>query len=153
MKKWILFASVIFLAVLPAFAEHGSGSSGSNGSGSGGGSEIRLRARLTGNAIGNFVPSGQADWRQRAGRFTRFSTEVEDVNLPADSELDVFVGPSITCSGNPVGTIILGPPPIRGGDLNLDTRDGDTVPLMRVGNIVSVCFNGGAVVSGRLVRN
>jgi hypothetical protein len=150
MKKWILLVAMLSLGTLNAFADHGSGSSSSSGSGSV--SEIRLRARLAGNAIGNLIPSGQADFRQRQNRFTRFSTEVEDVNLIVDTELEVFVSASSVCSGTLVGTIILGPPPVRGGDLNLDTRDGENVPQMHINDIVSVCFNGSPVVSGKLKR-
>jgi len=151
MKKWMLIVAILMMGVLPAFAKHGSGSgSGNSGSGSGGGTEIRLRARLTGNAIGNLIPSGQADFRNRAGRFTRFSAEVEDVNLPVDSQLEVFVSASSVCSGTLLGNIILGPAPIRGGDLNLDTRDGETVPQLGAGSLVSVCFNGAPIVSGKL---
>jgi hypothetical protein len=146
MKKWILVAAILVVGALPSFAEHGSGS----GSGSGGGTEVRLRARLTGNAIGNLIPSGQADFRTRAGRFTRFSAEVEDVKLPVDSQLEVFVSGSSVCSGTLLGNIVLGPAPFRGGDLNLDTRDGDSVPQLSRGNLVSVCFNGAPIVSGKL---
>jgi hypothetical protein len=150
MKKWILVAAILVMGVVPSFAEHGSGS----GSGSsGGGTEIRLRARLTGNAIGNIITSGQADFRSRAGRFIRFSAEVEDVNLPVDSQLEVFVSSSSVCSGTLLGNIVLGPPPIRGGDLNLDTRDGEVVPQLSVGKLVSVCFNGAPIVSGKLKIN
>jgi hypothetical protein len=150
MEKVLLVITILFMGVLPAFARHGHSGSGSGSSGT----EIRLRARLTGNAIGNLVPSGHADFRERAGRFVRFSAEVEDVNLPVDSELEVFVSPSSVCSGTLLGTVELGPAPFRGADLNLDTRDGDTVPPMAVGNIVSVCFNGAPIVSGKLaLRN
>lgn len=146
MKKLILIVTILFLGSLPAFAKHG-GSGGGSGSGN---TEVRLRTRLTGNAIGNLVPSGHADFRERAGRFVRFSAEVEDVNLAIDSELDVFVSPNSVCSGTLLGSLILGPAPFREGDLNLDTRDGETVPQMTAGSIVSVCLNGSPVVSGQL---
>jgi hypothetical protein len=152
MKMWILVLAILVMGVVPSFAESGSGSGSGSGS-SGGGTEIRLRARLTGNAIGNLIPSGQADFRSRAGRFVRFSTEVENVKLPVDSQLEVFVSSSAVCSGTLLGNIVLGPPPIRGGDLNLDTRDGDTVPQLTAGKLVSVCFNGVPVVSGKLKIN
>ena len=97
--------------------------------------QLEMRTRLAGGAIGGLVPSGQADYREQFGS-RRFSTEVEDVNLPAGTILTV----SILRNGaeEKVGEIVLGPAPVRGGDLNLDTRDGQAVPVMRPGTIVLV---------------
>jgi hypothetical protein len=117
-----------------------------------GSTEVRFKTKLTGNAINGLIPSGQAVFRERAGRFARFSAEVEDVNLAEDIELDVFVDRSAVCSGTIIGTIILGPAPIRGGDLNLDTRNGQMVPKLKTGDLISVCVKGAPVVSGILKK-
>ena len=116
-------------------------------------SEIRLRARLAGPPINGLDPSGSAEFRQRQTQ-RRFSAEVEDVNLPQGTVLNVFVDPASVCTGTLLGTITVGPPPVRGGDLNLDTRNGDSIPRMNAGNIVSVCTAGGRrVLSGSLRRD
>lgn len=108
-----------------------------------GNSETRLKTRLAGPAIDGLVPSGAAEFRAR-GSAKRFTTQVEDVNLDAGTPLQVCVNSTL------LGTIILGGPPVRGGDLNLDTRDGDTVPAMTAGDSVSV-WSGSAGCSGTLI--
>lgn len=129
----VAFAAMLLMAPVSALAQ-----------------ELVLRTRLAGGAIDGLVPSGHADYRERPGE-RRFSTEVEDVNLPAGTILSV----SILRDGNEtkVGEIVLGPPPVRGGDLNLDTRDGQPVPVMRPGTVVIVREpDGTAILAGVLRR-
>src|SRR5215475_7664690 len=52
--------------------------------------ETRLRARLTGQAIQGITPEGNGDFRSEPGR-TRLQVEVERVNLPAGTTLNVFL--------------------------------------------------------------
>ena len=111
--------------------------------------ELELRTRLAGGAIEGLRPSGHADYRQRPGE-RRFSTEVEDVNLPAGTILVVFI--SRDGMESRVGRIVLGPPPVRGGDLNLDTRDGDAVPVLRAGTVVIVREQDGTAVLAGVLR-
>ena len=105
--------------------------------------EIRLETRLSGGAIGGLEPSGHAEFRMRAGD-TRFSAEVEDVNLPAGTVLRVSV------RGTEVGTITIGPAPVRGGDLNLDSRTTGPVMEMRSGDTVTVAGPNGSILAGVL---
>lgn len=127
------FGAALFMAPLTASAQ-----------------ELVLRSRLAGGAIDGLVPSGHADYRQRPGE-KRFSTEVEDVNLAPGTILSVFI---LQDGGETrVGDLVLGPPPVRGGDLNLDTRDGQPVPTMRPGTVVIVREpDGTAILSGVLRR-
>ena len=114
--------------------------------------ETRLRAELEGNAIMGLVPGGKADFRDRLPKKDRqrFSAEVEDVDLEGDT-LNVWVHATLTCDGELIGTITVGGPPDRGGDLNLDSKDGDTVPDMSEGDIISVCDDSDVLIlSGSL---
>ncbi len=104
---------------------------------------IRLETRLSGGAIGGLEPSGHAEFRMRVGE-TRFSAEVEDVNLPAGTVLRVSV------RGSEVGTITIGPAPVRGGDLNLDSRTTGPLMEMRSGDTVTVAGPAGSILAGIL---
>lgn len=111
--------------------------------------EIELRGPLAGGAIDGLRPSGHADYRERPNE-KRFSTEVEDVKLPAGTVLTVFI---IRPSGTEVRVGSLTLDQQRGGDLNLDSRDGDFVPIMRAGVVVIVReADGTAVLSGVMRR-
>ena len=111
--------------------------------------ELVLRSRLAGGAIDGLVPSGHADYRERPGE-RRFSTEVEDVNLATGTVLSVFI--LRNGSETKVGEIVLGPPPVRGGDLNLDSRDGQLVPVMRPGTVVIVRESDGTAILAGVLR-
>ena len=52
--------------------------------------EVRIEARLAGAAIGGLTPTGHAKFRSRNGDRS-FEVEVEKVNLPAGTILNVFV--------------------------------------------------------------
>jgi hypothetical protein len=94
----------------------------------------RLRANLTGTS----AASGKAQWESRADR-VRLSVEVEDVALPNGTVL------TVTACGASVGTITLA---LGEGDLNLDTRDGQSVPTCSNGSSVTVSNGAATVVSG-----
>ena len=98
----------------------------------------RLRAPLAGPAISGLVPGGTGNWETSADR-TKLSVQVEDVNLPNGTVL------SVEACGASVGTIRL---VARGGDLNLDSRNGQVVPSCAAGNSVSVKSGASTVLSG-----
>ncbi len=91
--------------------------------------DLRLRTKLTGPKIGNERPHGVAKFRER-GANRKFSAEVQDVNLPAGTVLHVFV------NSTELGTITLSA--LQRGELELRTRDGDVVPPMAKGDVISV---------------
>ncbi len=105
--------------------------------------ELRMRTALTGGAISGLTPSGRADYRAAQGR-ADFSVEVQDVNLPAGTTLDV------TVDGVNAGSITVSAAPIRGGELDLNTQDGDVVPAVKAGSVVVVSNAGAAILSGVL---
>ena len=108
------------------------------------GTEIRMRTALAGGAIAGLVPSGKADFRaiESQGR-TRLNVEVEDVNL-VGSKVDVFV------DGEKIGSITISAAPIRGGELELNSQDGQLVPAVKSGAIVVVRNGATAILSGVL---
>ncbi len=96
----------------------------------------RMTTRLVGGAIQGMTPEGSADFRTSA-LGSRLTVEVEDVNLPADTKLSV----AITHSG---GTVLIGSITLSAfgaGELELDFRDGDTVPALVKGDIITVNSN------------
>lgn len=106
--------------------------------------ELRMRTALTGGAISGLTPSGRADYRAASQGRADFSVQVEDVNLPAGATLDV------TVDGAPAGTITVSAAPARGGELDLNTQDGDVVPAVKAGSVVVVSNAGAAILSGVL---
>ena len=107
------------------------------------GSEIRMRTALTGGAIAGMTPSGHADYRAIAGQGrARLNVEVEDVNLAAGTKVDVFV------DGAQVGSITIGAAPVRGGELELNSQDGQAVPAVSSGAVVVVRNGAAAILSG-----
>lgn len=100
----------------------------------------RLRAKLTGPAIGTVVPSGQVDYRVRTGR-ARLNVEVEDVSLPVGTVLTVHL------AGAQIGTITVAAVTL-GGELELNTQDGATVPAVVKGAVVEVKNAGITILSG-----
>ena len=68
--------------------------------------------------------------------------EVEDVNLAAGTKVDVFV------DGAQVGSITIGAAPVRGGELELNSQDGQAVPAVSSGAVVVVRNGAAAILSG-----
>ena len=99
--------------------------------------ETRLEGALT--AAGGGLQSGKAKYEQRNDR-TRLSVEVEDLAL-----IGTF---TVKVNGTVVGTILV---LLGAGDLNLDTRDGDSAPTLSAGAKVEVfASNGALVLSGTI---
>jgi len=137
MTSWKLMAVIAAMVVL----------AGSVGTAWAGEPEVRLRTKLAGGAVGGLEPSGHADFRARSGR-ARLNVEVEDVNLAEGTALAVSVmvdGMKIS-----VGTITVSAAPVRGGELELNTQDGQSVPAVKSGTTVIVEGPGGAILSGVL---
>lgn len=107
---------------------------------SGGGGEVRLSASMVSAAA-----SGKVDYRERGNR-RRLNVEAEDLSNTTPTHQTVYV------SGSPVGTIALTACPVPAqqllcGELELNTQDGQQVPVITRGQIVSIGFNP-AVLAG-----
>ena len=121
-----LLATLAALAAAPAFA---------------GDDEVIINAGLSGAAIGGSTPHGKAVFRQRPGNDLKLEVEVEDVNLPAGTVLNVFVG------GGQVATLTLNT--LRAGEVELETERGQSVPAVTNGTTVAVRNQSGAnIVTG-----
>src|SRR5437764_10581921 len=117
----MLAAAVLMIgATMVARADHGNNNNNNN-------NETRLRTRLAGGAINGKTPEGNADFRSEPAKGrTRLNVEVENVNLPAGTVLDVTVqhGAASTLAGH----ITLNA--FGGGELELNSQDGATVPAV-----------------------
>ncbi|HEV2882327.1 MAG TPA: hypothetical protein VGX24_13685 [Pyrinomonadaceae bacterium] len=105
------------------------------------GGEVRVRIPLAGAAIGGMMPQGHADFRQRPdGR--RLNVEIQDVNLPAGTTFRVLV------NNVSIGQIVLNS--FFRGELELNTNDGNSVPVITNGTTVAVVNNttGATVLAG-----
>ena len=121
-----LVATLAALAAAPAFAND---------------DETIIEAGLIGAAIGGRTPHGKAVFRQRPGNDRKLEVEVEDVNLPAGTVLNVLVG------GQQVATLTLGA--LRAGEVELETERGQAVPAITGGTSVVVRNQSGAnIVTG-----
>ena len=106
--------------------------------------ETRLKTRLAGAAIQGKTPEGNAEFRSDSRGRTKFTVEVENINLPAGTMLDVAVqhmGVSQT-----VGHIKLSA--LGSGELELESQDGDTVPAVQAGDMVTVSNAGVTILAG-----
>jgi hypothetical protein len=105
-----------------------------------GGGEVRLSAKMVSGAA-----SGKADYRERGNR-RRLNVEAEDLPNTTPSPQTVFV------NGSPVGNMTLATCPVPAtqflcGELELNTQDGQQVPVIVRGQIVSIGLNP-AVLAG-----
>ena len=103
--------------------------------------ETKLETRLISTSEGEPLASGKAKFEMRPDRI-RLSVEVEDVF--ATEEVEVFV------NGASIGTVAIDA--AGGADINLDSRDGDTVPILEAGDLVEVraTSDGALILSGML---
>ena len=106
--------------------------------------ETRLRAQLTGAAIGNITPSGNADFRSDSRGRTRLNVEVEHVNLPQGTVLTVTLTHAGTTTT--VGTFTLSATGFA--ELELNSQDGQTVPAVQSGDMIAVMNGASFVLSG-----
>ena len=106
-----VIACAMFLFAAVASADSGDGSQ-----------DTRIVAALSGAGIGGVTPKGSAEFRQRADGRRSLEVEVEHVNLPAGTALNVFV------DGQAIGTITLDS--LGAGQIELETENGQTFPLI-----------------------
>ena len=138
MKKafHLMLVVTILAAGATAIARADHGDHGDNNSGT------RLKTKLAGGAIQGKTPEGSAEFRTDAKNRSEFKVEVENVNLPAGTVLDVTVGASSTLAGH----ITLNK--FGEGELELRSQDGDTVPSVAAHDTVTVSNAGSAILSG-----
>jgi hypothetical protein len=116
--------------LLPAALADGSSSDGT-----------KIEAALSGAAIGGVTPKGEAEFEQKADGSRKLEVEVEHVNLPAGTVLDVFV------DGQKVGSVTLDA--FMAGRIELETERGQTFPLVNSRTRVVVAnASGNTIVAG-----
>jgi hypothetical protein len=108
---------------------------------SAGGNDVITQTSLSGSTLGGQTPHGVAEHRLSADGNRRFKVEVEDVNLPAGTALNVLV------NGTSIGSLTINS--FRQGELELETEHGQAVPNVSAGTVVTVKTQAGAtIVSG-----
>src|SRR5215471_4725894 len=101
---------------------------------------IALEARLSGPAIAGVTPEGEAEFQLLSDGSRKLELEVEDVNLADGTMLNVLI------DGSQVGTLTLMG---HRGELELKTRDGQTVPPVVAGSQVMITDQAGhTILSG-----
>ena len=119
------FVGILAISTLPADAQSG---------------EVRLNAKMvSGNA------SGKADYRERGSR-RRLNVDAEDLPGMTPSPQAVFI------NNVQVGTITFDACPVPAqqllcGEMELNTQDGQAIPVVTRGQIISVGLNP-SVLSG-----
>ena len=142
LQAMLATALLIIGAVGIARADHGNDNNHNNNNNA---AETRLRTKLSGGAIQGKTPEGNADFRSEPAKGrTRLNVEVEHINLPAATILDVSVqhGATVTL----VGHITLNA--VGGGELELNSQDGAVVPAVQSGDMVIVSNAGTPILSG-----
>jgi len=132
MKKLVLstlVGAIIAAAAVMAFANPFAGAGSTT--------QTKLIAELTATNA-DPLASGKTKWEERFNNAElerrRTSTEVEDVSTTGDHVVRVTRGnPAVEIATMTVSVDALG-----FGDLNLDTRDGDTVVILEEGDSVEV---------------
>lgn len=100
--------------------------------------DIIVTAILSGSTLNNQAPHGVAEHRTSPDGSRHFKVEVEDVNLPAGTVLNVFV------NGASIGSMSLDS--LREAELELRTNDGQTVPNISAGTSVVVRTQSGSLI-------
>lgn len=106
--------------------------------------ETRLKTRLTGAAIDAKTPEGSAEFRSDSRGRARLNVEAEHVNLPAAIVLQVALQHGAATTA--IGTVTLNT--LGNGELELSSQDGDTVPAVQKGDIVTVSNAGTPILAG-----
>jgi hypothetical protein len=102
--------------------------------------EVRIEARLAGAAINGLTPTGHAKFRSRNGN-RNFEVEVEKVNLPAGTILNVFV------DGVKVGDLTIAS--TLENEFEVESEHGEFVPDVTTASTVVVSnVQGQTIVSG-----
>jgi hypothetical protein len=104
------------------------------------GGEVRIEARLAGAAIGGLTPTGHAKFRRRNGN-RNFEVEVERVNLPAGTTLNVLV------DGAKVGELVIST--TLENEFELESEHGQFVPdITAASTVVVTNAQGQTILSG-----
>jgi hypothetical protein len=112
---------------------------GGSGSGSGSGVLTQIEANLAGGAINGLIPRGEAEFKTFVDGNRKFEVHVTNVNLPDNTVLTVFV------DGTQAGTLrLVG----LGGEFEVETEDGQTVPPVNSRTRVVVSNAAGTIVAG-----
>src|SRR5579885_489341 len=127
-----LAAAAVVACAMFLFAAGASADSG------GGSQETRIVAALSGAGIGGVTPKGSAEFRQRADGRRSLEVEVDHVNLPAGTVLNVLI------DGTQAGTITLGP--LQSGEVEFESESGQTVPVVNSRTRVVVADQAGATI-------
>ncbi|MDX6445408.1 MAG: hypothetical protein QOH71_2482 [Blastocatellia bacterium] len=103
--------------------------------------ETRIESRLAGAAIGGLTPKGHARFEVRANGRRKLNVEIEKVNLPAGTILNVLV------DNFKVGQIVLSS--TLENELELDTERGNPVPnITTASTVVITNSQGKTILSG-----
>ena len=100
--------------------------------------EVIVQTFLSGPTLNGLHPSGVAEHRTRPDG-SRFKVQVEDVNLPAGTVLNVLV------NGANIGTLTINT--FRQGEIERNTNDGQAVPNITTGTTVAVVTQSGSTVA------
>ena len=100
--------------------------------------ETIIQARLSGPRLNNSIPSGLAENRVRPDG-SRLKVEVEDVNLPAGTVLNVFL------NGTSIGSLTINS--FREGQFEIESNNGGIVPSVTAGSFVEVKTQAGVLVA------
>ncbi|MDQ3919167.1 MAG: hypothetical protein M3348_11885, partial [Acidobacteriota bacterium] len=127
-------AAGLLLACLLLFAPAAFADGGSS-------TQTKIEAALSGAAIGGLTPKGEAEFEQKSDGSRKLEVEVEHVNLPSGTVLDVLV------DGQKVGSLTLDS--LMAARLELETEHGQTFPLVNSRTRVVVAdANGNTIVAG-----
>lgn len=103
--------------------------------------DARIESRLAGAAIGGLIPKGHARFEVRTNGRRKLNVEIEKVNLPTGTVLNVLVD-NLT-----VGQIVLSS--MLENELELDTEKGNPVPSITTASTVVVTdAQGKTILSG-----
>jgi hypothetical protein len=103
--------------------------------------DARIESRLAGAAIGGLIPKGHARFEVRTNGRRKLNVEIEKVNLPAGTILNVLV------DNLKVGQIVLSS--TLENELELDTEKGNPVPTITTASTVVVTdAQGKTILSG-----
>lgn len=155
-RRYVLGAALAALAMTfganPALAggkDDNGGDTNGGGSVSAVSSETRLKTRLAGAALEGLTPSGAADFRWDSARNRgRLNVEVEDVKLAEGTMVTVSWMRDMVKTT--LGTIRISAAPIRGGELEFSTTDGQPVPSLKKGDVIIVDGPAGTILAGVL---
>ncbi|HSB28197.1 MAG TPA: DUF4214 domain-containing protein [Pyrinomonadaceae bacterium] len=100
--------------------------------------DVRLESRLAGASIAGLTPKGQAKFETRADGRRKLNVEIEHVNLPAGTILNVLV------DNIKVGEITLNA--MLENELELDTENGSVVPTVNTLSTAVVTNSAGATI-------